>query len=566
MPSNDEHWQNAEKIFSSAKKIKSAAKRRAFLDKACGGDDSLRKNLESLLPFYGADNHLLSPFSSLVGKMLLHYQVIEEIGLGATARVYRARDTHLGRFVVLKVLPPALISDPESRRRFFQEANFASSVSHPNIVTVHDIAQHNGTPFIVMEYVPGRPLGRIIPRRGLPLQICLEYAVQIAEAMTKAHSAGIIHRDLKPSNILITGEGLVKVVDFGLAKATTRQNGAGADDDHTRAGAIVGTVGYMSPEQVRGEALDDRSDIFSFGVILYEMLTGRRAFKKGFRVETMNAILTESPSLPSNLRADVLEIVVQCLRKEPRVRFQTMAEVCLALRVAARTCPAAKVPPLKYKSAPLSGAWRRQRVRIGLTILMILCAIPRRERTKPYGEFTIPVGRVLARSTSEGRSPTRIRLSHPADSMALSPDGKTLFATSFSPAGPHVLSIVNVQTQAVQTVDLPAESGPMVVSREGKVFIGSHAEGIMVYDIAQKRLQPGLIPTHGPVWDIVTTPDEKKTIPGDGFVRIKEAAGQDRRAKAAYEPGLSRNPGIGPGGQAPLRYLSMRRPGRTRRS
>ena len=254
--------------------------------------------------------------------------------------VYKAKDTHLDRFVAIKVLPPEKVADCERRRRFAQEAKAASALNHPNIITIYDIDAADGLCFISMEFVAGKTLSALIPRHGMRLGELLKYAIQIADALARAHAAGIIHRDLKPGNIMVTEYGLVKVLDFGLAKLT--EAGLISEGDATRTmkpateeGMIVGTVAYMSPEQAEGKMIDARSDIFSFGSVLYEMLTGRRAFQGDTKASTIAAILRENPKLPSQivegLPREVERIVRRCFRKDPEQRFQTMADLKVAL-------------------------------------------------------------------------------------------------------------------------------------------------------------------------------------------------------------------------------------------
>jgi serine/threonine protein kinase len=220
----------------------------------------------------------------MVDRTISHFEILEKLGEGGMGVVYKARDTHLDRFVALKVLPPERVADPERKRRFVQEAKAASALNHPNIITIHDIAQESGIDFIVMEYVPGKTVDELIPRKGMRLNKALKVAVQIADALAAAHTAGIIHRDLKPGNVMVTEDGRVKVLDFGLAKLT--EIVAPGEDEATRTlkpateeGAILGTVAYMSPEQAQGKPVDARSDIFAFGSLLYEMVAGRRAFQ-----------------------------------------------------------------------------------------------------------------------------------------------------------------------------------------------------------------------------------------------------------------------------------------------
>jgi eukaryotic-like serine/threonine-protein kinase len=279
----------------------------------------------------------------MIGRTVLHYQIVETLGRGGMGVVYKARDTHLDRFVAIKVLPPEKVTDRERKRRFVQEAKAASALNHPNIVHIYDIAEADGIQFIAMEYVPGKTLDQIIGRKGLRLSEALKYAVQTADALAKAHSAGIIHRDLKPSNIMVTSDGLLKVLDFGLAKLTESTGGKFGETATMRAnekpdtaeGAIVGTVAYMSPEQAEGKTVDARSDIFSFGSLLYEMITGRRAFHGDSALSTLSAILKEDPkpvsAAVSDAPRDLEKIIARCLRKDPERRLQTMADVKVAL-------------------------------------------------------------------------------------------------------------------------------------------------------------------------------------------------------------------------------------------
>ena len=275
----------------------------------------------------------------MVGKVLAQYQITEKLGEGGMGVVWKARDTRLDRFVALKTLSAEKLADPERKRRFVQEAKTASALNHPNIVHIYDIADADGVQFIAMEYVAGKTLDQWIGRKGLRLNEALKYAIQIADALAKAHSAGIIHRDLKPSNVMVTENGLVKVLDFGLAKLAETSTGElgetatvrAPEGPNTEEGTIVGTIAYMSPEQAEGKKVDARSDIFSFGSVLYEMVTGRRAFQGDSKLSTLSAILKDDPKPVSGIMPDVprdLEkIISHCLRKDPERRFQHMADV-----------------------------------------------------------------------------------------------------------------------------------------------------------------------------------------------------------------------------------------------
>jgi serine/threonine protein kinase len=229
-----------------------------------------------------------------------------------------------------------MVDDSERLQRFVQEAKSASALNHPNIIHIYDINQTEDVNFIAMEFVPGRTLGEMIDGKGLAIKDVLKYAVQISDALAAAHAAGIIHRDLKPANVMVTEKGLVKVLDFGLAKlAETRPSPMSAPTltgrPQTQEGVVVGTTAYMSPEQAEGKAVDARSDIFTFGSLLYEMLTGRRAFKGESTIGTLAAILHQEPLPLEGVPAELERVITRCLRKDPERRFQNMADVRVAL-------------------------------------------------------------------------------------------------------------------------------------------------------------------------------------------------------------------------------------------
>jgi Tol biopolymer transport system component/serine/threonine protein kinase len=292
----------------------------------------------------GLESYNTSRSMMMIGKVLAHYRIVEKLGEGGMGSVWKAQDSHLDRFVALKLLPVERLSDDVRKRRFIQEAKAASALNHPNIITVFDVADAEGIPFIVMEYVQGKTLDQVIGRKGLKLSTALKYAVQIADALARAHSAGIIHRDLKPSNVMVTEAGLVKVLDFGLAKLTepahldedtSTRTLLAKDERLTEEGIIVGTVAYMSPEQAEGKTVDARSDMFSFGSVMYEMLAGRRAFQGDAKVSTLAAILSSEPPPLHEIREDlpleVERIVTRCVRKDLDRRIQSMRDLKLAL-------------------------------------------------------------------------------------------------------------------------------------------------------------------------------------------------------------------------------------------
>jgi hypothetical protein len=271
------------------------------------------------------------------GTRLGPYEILGPIGAGGMGEVHRARDTRLGRDVAVKVLPPEASRSPDRLRRFEQEARLAGSLSHPNLLALFDVGSHEGAPYLVTELLEGRTLREALHAGPLPPRKCVEHAQQIARGLAAAHEHGIVHRDLKPANLFLTRDGHVKILDFGLAKLTQSEaTGAGSEvSTDTATGRAVGTLGYMAPEQVRGLPLDSRADIFAFGAVLYEMLSGRRAFPGDTPADTMTAILTKDPDELSRPGLDVPQalerLVRRCLEKDPDERFQSAKDVAFAL-------------------------------------------------------------------------------------------------------------------------------------------------------------------------------------------------------------------------------------------
>lgn len=273
-----------------------------------------------------------------------HYRIIEPIGAGGMGAVYKAYDKKLHRHVALKLLKPEFSSQQDRRRRFLQEARAASSLSHPHILTIYEVGEANGNPFIAMEFVEGETLRQRIKAGALPVNDVVDIAIQIGQGLTKAHDAGIIHRDLKPENLMIRRDGYAKILDFGLAKLiAVRERQFAADSAEktllrveTEYGTLMGTVNYMSPEQLLGQRVDRRCDIFSFGVVLCEMLTGASPFVNKNRIDTMHAILHQEPRFPENLDSilplDMRRIITKALAKTPKERYQTVAELVVDLK------------------------------------------------------------------------------------------------------------------------------------------------------------------------------------------------------------------------------------------
>jgi Tol biopolymer transport system component len=294
------------------------------------------------------------------GTKLGPYEIVSPVGAGGMGEVYRARDTRLGRDVAIKVLPEALAHDADRLRRFEKEARTIAALNHPNILGIHDIGAHDGASFLVSEFLEGQTLRQRLVSAPLPVRRAIEYALGIAEGLAAAHEKGIVHRDLKPENVFVTRDGRIKVLDFGLAKLVrpeeNHETAVTLSSSATLPGMVMGTVGYMSPEQVRGEPLDPRSDIFSFGAVLYEMLTGKRAFKRATSAETMTAVLREEPPALNDIGwqgpLELQRILGRCLEKNVARRFQSASDLAFAIESLSGTSTAQKV------SQPKSGrAW-----------------------------------------------------------------------------------------------------------------------------------------------------------------------------------------------------------------
>jgi len=383
-----ERWKQIETIYDAALKL-DAERRSSFLDRACNGDLELRQEVAELLASdEQAGSFLAAPAvevaakglaaeaaASLIGRQIGHYQILSLLGAGGMGEVYLARDSRLNRKVAVKVLPDVFARDQERMRRFEQEALATSALNHPNILTVYDIGEFEGGPFIVAELLEGEELRALLVPQSkagpLPVRKALNYAQQVAQGLAAAHEKGVIHRDLKPENLFVTTDGRVKILDFGLAKLKATEDEAADSGVATRKqltdpGTVMGTVGYMAPEQVRGQKTDHRADIFSFGAILYEMLAGKRAFNGASAADLMSAILKEEPpelgEAKSKISPALEKIVRRCLEKQPERRFQSASDLGFALEALSSTSSssgAGRMAAALDATAPAErGGWR----------------------------------------------------------------------------------------------------------------------------------------------------------------------------------------------------------------
>src|SRR5579864_6651577 len=365
-----ERWQRIKDLLYRAQQLR-LEERSAFLDRSCSSDQALRDEVETLLR---SSDEARSSFlenspvqvTLMSGTRLGDYEVQKLLGSGGMGEVYRARDLRLRRDVAIKVLPSFVSSDKERLRRFEQEAQAAAALNHPNILAIFQMGTFQGTSYLVSELLEGETLRGHVNRGPLLARKAIDYGVQIAHGLAAAHGKGIVHRDLKPENLFVTRDGCVKILDFGLAKLKqpepNRALGTPTGEvSATEPGMVMGTVGYMSPEQVRAQDVDHRSDIFSLGTVLYEMLTGRRAFQKTTAADTMSAILNEEPApisqVAPNIPPALHRTVQRCLEKSPEQRFQSASDLAFALEALSDSAPSSATNPVTTLNARASWKW-----------------------------------------------------------------------------------------------------------------------------------------------------------------------------------------------------------------
>ncbi|HYW72230.1 MAG TPA: protein kinase [Pyrinomonadaceae bacterium] len=399
-------------------------------------------------------------------KVIDHYKVVSLLGAGGMGAVYLAEDPRLGRQVAIKVLPAEFARDSDRLRRFEQEARATSALNHPNILTVYDIGAHEGSPYIVAELLEGEELSELIKEGAIATRKTLDYARQIAEGLAAAHAKGVVHRDLKPENLFVTNDGRVKILDFGLAKLRPQQFGDIDKDAPTQKritdpGVIMGTVGYMSPEQVRGQETDHRSDIFAFGVILYEMLTGQRAFRGDSAIEVMNAILKEDPAdlgeSGMKIAPGLEKVLRRCLEKKPEHRFHSAHDLGFALEAVESSSSSASNQSI-VASAPDTttfakrGGWRGYVAWIAAGMFALIAALA-------MGAVWLNRGRPEAQVVRFKILPPE-KTSFYEPSFALSPDGRLLAFSAFDETGKMLLYLRPMNSFLAQS--LPGTEGAVL--------------------------------------------------------------------------------------------------------
>jgi serine/threonine protein kinase len=467
-----ELWQRLKPLFHAALE-EDPQNRAAFIEGACAGDLELKRHLEQLLDSEQQDSGSLDvrlanlkgvlddnggplqqgdlrmrgiirlTMALVPGTKLDGYEVIELLGAGGMGEVYRARDAVLKREVAIKVLPAFVSQDPDRLRRFEQEAQATAALNHPNILAIHRFGVFEGAPYLVSELLVGDTLRQQLERGPLPIRKAIEYGIQIAHGLAAAHDKGVVHRDLKPENLFVTKEGRIKILDFGLAKLMQRHPDGTepTQANGTEAGLVMGTVGYMSPEQVRGITVDHRADIFAFGAILYEMLAGKRAFQRPTSAETMSAILNEDPpgisQIVQTIPLGLQRVVRRCLEKSPEQRFQSASDLAFALDAISDSGISSAVgieaPSERRRSKAL--AWS-----VGLAAVLAVAVatyfFATRHERAPFEHYSLQ----------------RVIDSKHVRSLAISPDGIYLVAIVSDANGAQSLLLHHLPTNSERTI------------------------------------------------------------------------------------------------------------------
>ena len=515
-----ERWQQVERACQEALD-RAPGERDAFLDRACAGDAELRRDVESLLGLQPEAEHLLGESAwAAAAEALGHdhaaprsrlerahrlgpFEIDDLVGIGGMGEVYRARDTRLGRTVALKVLPPEAADDPDRRRRLEREARAASALNHPNICALYDIGSDGGVDYLVMEYLEGETLARRMarpgqeaggpPPPGLPLDEALKYGAEIADALAAAHHAGIVHRDLKPGNVMLTRDG-VKLLDFGLAKIDPLLEVVDAGGDargrtRTVSGIVMGTMNYMAPEQLRGLGADARSDLFAFGTLLYEMLTGRRAFDGSSPATVIPAILEREPPALSERRPEVPEaldrLVRRCLAKDREQRWDSALLAAQELRriaaALAGSSPAAVPPPGPPAVAAAAGraarAWLPWTAAAAAVIVAVTAVAWRELRPAsppgPMRRFDLDLGRDFTAHPRSGH-------------VALAPDGSRIVFAGVGADGAPDLFVRRMDRAGAAPLDTGG-GGDLFFSPDGRWLGYFRGDRLWKIDLAGGR-------------------------------------------------------------------------------
>jgi len=447
------------------------------------------------------------------GQQLGHFEIVAPLGAGGMGEVYRARDTRLGREVALKILPREFVNDRDRRTRFEHEARAVAALNHPGIVALFDIGNDGDTHYIVNELVEGATLRAALTGGAMPQRKAVEVAADIADALGAAHAKGITHRDIKPENIMITRDGRAKILDFGLAKDRSPRADGATETAVTDPGVVMGTAGYMSPEQVEAQQADHRGDVFSFGAVLYEMLSGTRAFAKATQVETLTAILREDP-VPLAVSAALQQITARCLEKEPERRFQSMRDLAFALRTsstATTTTHAAIVTKTKRN-------WLWPATALACLALVF---IPRGEVTGESLKLT-PIARDRA---TEARP-------------AFSPDGKSIAYMRANQEKEQLVLRVFAESDPVVLYEAAGNSEGIVLGRD--LNWTTDGSGI----IFTPRARPAIVAVSGGApREISDRPGAAAAIPGTaGFIVCSRRPGGDIELNVVDRIGASPRP------------------------
>jgi serine/threonine protein kinase len=528
------------------------------------------------------------------GSRLGPYEILVPLGAGGMGEVYRARDGRLGREVAVKVLSEEFSSDPDRRKRFEQEARSASALNHPNIVTIHEIGSSNSTTYIAMELVDGRTLREILHSGPLPTRRLLDLAFQVADGLAKAHSAGIVHRDLKPENVMVSRDGVVKILDFGLAKLVKstpdESSHLPTTTNQTKAGTVLGTVGYMSPEQASGKPVDFRSDQFSLGAILYEIATGKRAFQRGTAAETLTAIIREEPEPPATLNPAIPTpfrwILERCLQKDPEERYASTRDLARDIKsirehLSNISESSSTGEALRPTSSEKVFAGRRRFLRVALSAAALLAALgagaflhkslakslPPSYQQITFGSGTIraarfaPDGQTIVYSAAWDGKPLKLFLKHQSSPDSLPLDLPSANLLGISPSGEMAIAIDCLSNhpgicrgtlaraaltggsprrveEGIQDADWSADGSEMLIARDvgGKARI-EYPRGKVLYEtsghVSYARLSPK--------GDSIAFLDHQFPLDDAGTVAVIDLAGKKKTLTGnwASEHGLT---------------------------